>query len=428
MLRLIAQKLTNSENPDMKFFNDTLKISLIIMVLVIILAAVVWRDGSKIMFIAPRTIELIDDFECLPTASEIIEANNSELEIQRCYVITDTLPAGYHGVSLVRLTGIILLIVTFFTLFINYGRRSKYDAVKDISKVSSRLVIRNFLVSLALTSFLFVVFTAFEVMGGLAAIDNTPTEVPLGIALLTTGAFISVASFRLINWISEWDFVDISSASVVILIVSYTLSILFTTNDWSHAYSQLGHTNKATEIAGFNGSQGLFLLTMASLGLIFLVFTLDTFVLLKNLMLKEHSIVKPKWLLWIMALSGFFAGLGAVIVGVIPANESNFHNVGAIGSPVSSVIMILSLAFLYPVATDSEYENRKPELWFITSIVVVSLVLIFGFFVVIKGDIVSALEAELVYFIMFLLYIQLYAQNLAEYIDEVEGLQAQDIS
>jgi len=322
--------------------------------------------------------------------------------------------AGYNSLSLVRLTGIVLLGVVFLTVAFTYGYDSKYDALRQ-DRLWLIWAVRNVLIAIALTLFLFVVFVAFDFMGGLVAVDNTPMAVPPVIALLTIGAFISVISFRMMNWFINWDIVEVSSASVVVLIIAYALSILFTTYDWSGAYSRLGNTNNASLIAGYNGSRGLFLFAMLSLGLIFWTFSVDAFFLIK-----KYAPAVSKFWLYLALLMGILAGIGAMIVGIIPSNENSaLHGVGAYGSAIVSSIMMLVLAHLYPTTTsqgNNNSVNSKEKLWFVAILLVLALIIIvvilhfFG-----KG----VLESELVFFIFFLLYIQLYAQELANYVDEI---------
>lgn len=419
------------DNLDIKHFNRTSQIAVVVMALVMFIATLVWilpsigNNDLKIMFIAPLSIE---EAPC-NDADPADDLDSSPW--RRCYTIESSVVSAseYHSVSVVRLVKIAALIVAFLIPLFNYGRSSKNTSVRELSNFSSLsrteqvfIVIRNVSISIALTLFLWTIFAALEVMGGLAAIDDEPMGVPSGIAILTAAVFVAIITFFLIEWTIDLNLVTIGGAGIVILVVSYSLSIPFASHDWSEAFSALGNTNTSTMIAGFNGSRGLFLYAMVGLGLIFWGYTIDAFRLFnKN---AEHLPIDNKWLV-LMGILGFLAGVGSMIVGFVASNDKNWlHVLGAVGTPLVSLGLIGLLAWMYPREPAHGYPSRKRAICLIAIGVVLAIFaagILHALSYLLSMDIISILELEFVYFLFFLAFTQIYSLYLTEYIDEITG-------
>jgi hypothetical protein len=456
-------------NQDIKHFILMSGFAVMVILVVVVIGIWVWSpfgdDGVGIMFIQPLKIEQLADSDCVQEELNVYVSDSEtnmainerddendewkdepDRHLQRCYTIENYVEdsSKYESISVVRLMGLVTLVVAFLVPLVSYGSNATRPILRELSNIFNGrsvgerviIVIRNAVVGGAVTLFLFTIFTALEQMMGLVAIDNTPMNIQPSIAILTTAVFVTIITFFLHEWISGLTLRDIGGAGIVFLLVSFLLSFPFASHNWSGvagAYSTLGHSNSSTAVAGFGGSQGLFLYTMISLGLVFWAFTIDTY----RLFVKYNEFLLTDKRLYLIVGLGFFAGLGSMFVGIFPsADEPFLHKVGSLGGPAVSLLLILVLAMMYPntaakcKSNSLEYPNRKNGILLAAVIVIVLIVvLIVGETIsLLQENTITILEVEFAYFLFFLLFIQLYALYLTEYIDESTCQQQEDNS
>lgn len=410
-----------SENKDVVDFNRTLSNAIIVMLLVIVYALFgVWRDweNPKIIFVEPLRISLEDSSSCP--------------EALRCYSIESSIADNQpepHPVSVMDMVKRVMTVLALYITFFTYGdiplRQLFADLFSSDRLESIVVVLRNLLIGLALAMFLWVVFSAMDVLAGLAAINSAPVHMNLSVAVLTVAVFVAVSTFLLIQWVIDLDLVNIGRAGIVILMVSYSLSIPFSTQDWNFAYSALGESNTSAIVGGGHGSQALFLFAMVGMGMIFMAFAIDIVRLFVTHFSEttNTALSGNVWARSSVAILGILAGLGSVFVGIAPSNTNpSLHDIGAYGAPIASLILVLLLVLMYPKETINNYKNHKTMIIILGATLILTLILV-GVLKAVLGEGISILELEFAYFFLFLLFIQIYSTYFTEYIDEKTGQQ-----
>lgn len=395
-----------SINQDVGRFERAMLSAIFAMIIMALISGIMWIGNSRdIVMVVP-----LEKHEATcPDTTDICTYLNSDLDTNR-----------YHSLSVLGVVGIGSIIASFILPILAYGTANSHKTLKQLATGRMKLL-RNIIVAIVIAGFVAVLMEVLTIMFGLLVPREPLNAVPYLIAVLTSSALVGLVSFVVFNWTEKSDVSNISSLAILVLVVSLLLSIFFTTSDWSTAFSALGTQSTAFPIAGSNGSSGLFRFTFVSMGLILWAYVIDV----ARLYLGDSNIVHEHrhnrtFIAFAVGLLGFLAGLGAISVGIFPSDTYPLlHDAGAYGAPIASGILIAILAYVFPYHKEHEYRDNRNIVRASGSVIIVILVIVGGMKLFSIGDgIVTTLIAEFVFIFCMLLFLQVFALYLTEFLDE----------